>query len=103
MYQCFVYKITGMDIREKKNVCIALNLSVGCTLMQCSFGIDGKFYEQVLDFDERTDLLFVGQGARGIVEAAFGQEPSESCVRLEGVVSRKKQVLGPLMNAIEKM
>ena len=53
--------------------------------------------------DESTDLLFVGQGAKGIVQAAFGQECESNSVVLPKVVSRKKQVLGPLISAIEKM
>jgi manganese-dependent inorganic pyrophosphatase len=50
---------------------------------------------------ESTELLYVGQGAKGIVEAAFDVEADENCVRLDGVVSRKKQVLGALIKAIE--
>ncbi len=50
---------------------------------------------------ESTELLYVGQGAKGIVEAAFDVEASENCVKLDGVVSRKKQVLGALIKAIE--
>ena len=53
--------------------------------------------------DESTELLFVGQGAKGVVQAAFEQECDADSVILPKVVSRKKQVLGPLMNAIEKM
>jgi manganese-dependent inorganic pyrophosphatase len=50
---------------------------------------------------ESTELLYVGQGAKGIVEAAFDVEAGENCVKLDGVVSRKKQVLGALIKAIE--
>lgn len=54
-------------------------------------------------FEESTELLFVGQGAGGVVRTAFGSEPDDSSVTLPGVVSRKKQVIGPLMQAIEDM
>lgn len=53
--------------------------------------------------DESTELLFVGQGAKGIVQAAFDVEADQNSVMLEKVVSRKKQVIAPLMAAIERM
>lgn len=53
--------------------------------------------------DESTELLFVGQNAGSVVQTAFDVEPSDSCVTLKGVVSRKKQVLSPLINAIENL
>ena len=53
--------------------------------------------------DESTELLFVGQGAKGIVQAAFDVETDQNSVMLEKVVSRKKQVIAPLMAAIERM
>ena len=51
--------------------------------------------------DESTELLFVGQNSKSVVQTAFEAEPSESSVILKGVVSRKKQVIAPLINAIE--
>lgn len=66
-------------------------------------GMDMLFLMLTNIIDESTDLLFVGQGARGIVEAAFSVESSENSVTLPGVVSRKKQVLGPLITAIESL
>lgn len=53
--------------------------------------------------DESTELLFVGTGTRSVVKSAFGQESDENSAVLPGVVSRKKQVLAPLMEAIETM
>ncbi len=53
--------------------------------------------------DESTELLFVGQGAKGVVSAAFDSEPADNSVMLKGVVSRKKQVLGPLIRAVESI
>ena len=53
--------------------------------------------------EESSELLFVGQGAKGVVQAAFDKEPSDSSVILPGVVSRKQQIIGPLMRAIENM
>ncbi len=64
-------------------------------------GADMLFLMLTNIIDESTELLFVGQGAKGYVEAAFEQETADSCVKLPGVVSRKKQVLAPLITAIE--
>ena len=64
-------------------------------------GMDMLFLMLTNIFEESTELLFVGQGAKGIVQAAFEPECGENSVSLPKVVSRKKQVLGPLMEAIE--
>ena len=53
-------------------------------------------------YDESTELLFVGQGARAVVSSAFEPECGESSVVLPGVVSRKKQMIEPLIRAIEE-
>ena len=52
--------------------------------------------------DESTDLIFVGRSAAEVVEAAFGQECHDNWVHLPGVVSRKKQMMTPLLAAIER-
>lgn len=64
-------------------------------------GADMLFLMLTNIIDRSTELLFVGQGANGTVESAFVKETSDNSVILEGVVSRKKQVLAPLMTALE--
>ena len=64
-------------------------------------GADMLFLMLTNIIDRSTDLLFVGQGAKGTVESAFVKETADNSVILEGVVSRKKQVLAPLMTALE--
>lgn len=66
-------------------------------------GTDMLFMMLTNIIEEKTELLFVGANAASIVRTAFGVEPSESSVVLDGVVSRKKQVLSPLINAIETL
>lgn len=51
--------------------------------------------------DESTELLFVGEGTQEIVQAAFHTECQPNSVSLPGVVSRKKQMMVPLISAIE--
>lgn len=50
--------------------------------------------------NESTQLMFYGEDAPGLVRGAFHQEPEEDTVILEGVVSRKKQLIPALMGAL---
>lgn len=52
--------------------------------------------------EESTDLLFYGEDARDLVVTAFGKEASENEIKLEGVVSRKKQLIPALMLALRQ-
>ena len=51
--------------------------------------------------EEKTELLYVGKGAQQLVRAAFKTDCGEHSVVLPGVVSRKKQMVGPLVRAME--
>lgn len=50
--------------------------------------------------NETTYLLFCGSDALNLVKEAFHCTPENSEVELAGVVSRKKQLIPPLMNAL---
>ena len=52
---------------------------------------------------QTSDLLFWGKGADEAVSRAFGVEPTEGLAILEGVVSRKKQVVPPLMATLQTL
>lgn len=52
--------------------------------------------------EETTELLFVGQNADELIQAAFQQPCSVDSITLPGVVSRKKQLVSPLLTALEK-
>ncbi len=66
-------------------------------------GADMLFMMLTNIIDETTELLFTGQNAKTVVSQAFDCEPDLHSVILDGVVSRKKQVLGPLIEAIETL
>ncbi len=66
-------------------------------------GVDMLFMMLTNIIEESTELLFVGTNAGSVVRTAFDVEPDDACVTLKGVVSRKKQVLSPLINAIEAL
>ena len=51
--------------------------------------------------EEKTELLYVGKGAQQLVRAAFKTDCGEHSVVLPGVVSRKKQMVAPLVGAME--
>lgn len=66
-------------------------------------GADMLFMMLTDIIEESTELLFVGQGARAAVQAAFAADAGASSATLPGVVSRKKQIIGPLVSAIEEL
>ncbi|HIV62932.1 MAG TPA: putative manganese-dependent inorganic diphosphatase [Candidatus Butyricicoccus avistercoris] len=54
--------------------------------------------------EENTRLLFVGKNSDKLVKTAFAIDEIDcNCVHLQGVVSRKKQMVLPLMNALEEL
>lgn len=66
-------------------------------------GADMLFAMLTNIIEQSTELLFVGQNARVVVQNAFSQEANADSVFLEGVVSRKKQVIAPLIAAIDEL
>ena len=66
-------------------------------------GLDMLFLMLTNIIDETTDLLFVGRDSAEVVRTAFQRECQPNCVRLPGVVSRKKQMMSPLISAIEEV
>ena len=51
---------------------------------------------------ESTDLMFTGPHAAAIIEKAFHVKPQGDCAVLPGLMSRKKQLIPPLMAAIQE-
>ena len=49
---------------------------------------------------EKTTLIYYGEGAEGIAKEAFGRTSSGGCIELKGIVSRKKQFIPAIMNAL---
>lgn len=66
-------------------------------------GVDMLFVMLTNIIHESTELLFVGQNAHTVVQNAFKCEPKKDSVFLPGVVSRKKQVIAPLIAAIDAL
>ena len=53
-------------------------------------------------FSETTELIYMGNGAKEIAEKAFGVKEKKGGYMLEGVVSRKKQLIPSLMQAMQE-
>ncbi len=64
--------------------------------------MDMVFFMLTNIIGESTELLCYGEGMEDIVEDAFGKRPVDGCVVLEGVVSRKKQLIPSFINAFSK-
>lgn len=64
-------------------------------------GFHMTFFMLTNILEESTELIFIGDKAREIVFEAFEKEPEENSIILEHVVSRKKQLLPALMNAMQ--
>lgn len=52
--------------------------------------------------DESTELIFKGENAVSIVESAFAGEAKDESIYLKGVVSRKKQLIPPIMAVLQQ-
>ena len=59
------------------------------------------FYMFTDMLQQATDLMFTGKDADKILQEAFGVEPKDGVAVLEGVVSRKKQLIPPLLAALQ--
>ena len=64
-------------------------------------GIKMVFFMLTNIIKESTELLCYGEGSDGLVYEAFGEKVEDSSCRLEGVVSRKKQLIPALMEAAQ--
>lgn len=67
-----------------------------------SSGVHMLFFMLTNVIQESTELLFVGEQAREIVEKAFGDISGDSYVTVQDVVSRKKQLIPKLINAMQE-
>lgn len=73
--------------------------------MQTQCGKNGMtmvFYMLTNILEESTLLLCCGEGSKKLAEEAFGTESSGASCLLEGVVSRKKQLIPAFMNTLQE-
>lgn len=66
-------------------------------------GLDMLFFMMTDIVKERSDVIFAGDKAESILQNAFLKDPNaKGVVRLPGVVSRKKQLLPNIVDAIQQ-
>ena len=70
---------------------------------QKEHGVDMMFFMLTNIIRESTELLCVGGAAREIVESAFHVKEVNQGFKLDGVVSRKKQLIPGLVTAMQEM
>lgn len=94
-----VGQINSMDSEELEQIKAHLLPSMQS---ECGkHGIQMVFFMLTNIIEESTELLYFGDGAKELIAKAFEKEvPSQSCV-LEGVVSRKKQLIPAFMMALQ--
>ena len=64
-------------------------------------GLDYVFYMFTDVRGASTDLLFAGKEAPQVIARAFNVESADGCAVLPGVLSRKKQLVPALIDALK--
>lgn len=97
---CFgVGQISSMDADELKEIKERL---LPFMVSECGRHGVSRVYFMLTDIMEQsTELLFYGEGSEEMAVNAFKIEPEEGTIYLKGVVSRKKQLIPPLMEAAQ--
>ena len=97
---CFgVGQIRSMDSEELKEIKASL---LPFMVSECGrHGVTRVYFMLTDIMTQSTELLFYGEGSQEMAENAFKMEPQDDSFYLEGVVSRKKQLIPPLMEAAQ--
>lgn len=96
-----VGQISSMDLEELKQIKEKL---LPFMVSECGrHGVTRVYFMLTDIMDRSTELLFYGEGSREMAESAFKMEAGDGSMYLEGVVSRKKQLIPPLMEAAQMM
>lgn len=97
---CFgVGQISSMDSEELKEIKARL---LPFMVSECGrHGVTRVYFMLTDIMTQSTELLFYGEGSQEMAETAFKMEPEDDAFYLKGVVSRKKQLIPPLMEAAQ--
>lgn len=94
-----VGQISSMDAEELREIKARL---LPFMVSECGRHGVSRVYFMLTDIMEQsTELLFYGEGSEEMAENAFKMEPQDGSFYLKGVVSRKKQLIPPLMEAAQ--
>lgn len=96
-----VGQISSMDEEELKEIKKKLEPFM---VSECGrHGVTRVYFMLTNIMNRSTELLFYGEGSREMAESAFGMEAEDGSLYLEGVVSRKKQLIPALMEAAQML
>ena len=97
---CFgVGQISSMDADELKDINERLLPFMVC---ECGrHGVSRVYFMLTNIIEQSTELLFYGEGSEEMAVNAFKMQPENGTIYLKGVVSRKKQLIPPLMEAAQ--
>ena len=92
-----VGQVTSMDEDELSELAKTMNDYIHESFSE--HGCDMLFFLLTNILDESSEMVFAGEGADEVVKKAFTSS-EEGCTYLKGVVSRKKQVVPPITEAL---
>ena len=97
---CFgVGQISSMDADELKEIKERL---LPFMVSECGrHGVSRVYFMLTTIMEQSTELLFYGEGSEEMAVNAFKMQPENGTIYLKGVVSRKKQLIPPLMEAAQ--
>ena len=94
-----VGQISSMDAEELKTIREKLKPFL---ISECGrHGVSMVYFMLTNIIDESTELLFYGEGSEELAKMAFHMEPEDGSMKLAGVVSRKKQLIPAMMEAVQ--
>ena len=97
---CFgVGQLSSMDADELKEIKERL---LPFMVSECGrHGVSRVYFMLTNIMEQSTELLFYGEGSEEMAVNAFKMQPENGTIYLKGVVSRKKQLIPPLMEAAQ--
>ena len=97
---CFgVGQISSMDADELKEIKERL---LPFMVSECGrHGVSRVYFMLTNIIEQSTELLFYGERSEEMAVNAFKMQPENGTIYLKGVVSRKKQLIPPLMEAAQ--
>ena len=94
-----VGQISSMDADELKEIKERL---LPFMVSECGrHGVSRVYFMLTNIMEQSTELLFYGEGSEEMAVNAFKMQPENGTIYLKGVVSRKKQLIPPLMEAAQ--
>ena len=94
-----VGQISSMDADELKEIKERL---LPFMVSECGrHGVSRVYFMLTNIIEQSTELLFYGEGSEEMAVNAFKMQPENGTIYLKGVVSRKKQLIPPLMEAAQ--